>query len=151
MFFRGSSGSSSTGVVTWYMTKLSREVRRNCGSGPSERQREYFIIIFSQFLSKRLEQCVSLSDKPKRRRRGGEKRRCGTKDNLENASSSSFSEISLSILLCLFCLLSTFALSLLGVSHQPLLSQPLSQQHNLALLAFSGIPPNYLIFLKTYF
>jgi len=110
------------------------------------------LLYFHSFYLKRLEQCVSLSDKPKRRRRRREKRRCGTKDNLENASSSSFSEISLSILLlCLFCLLSTFALRILGVSHQPLLSQPLSQQHNLALLAFSGIPPNYLIFLKTYF
>ena len=46
MFFRGSSGSGSTGVVTLYMTKLSREVRRNSGSGPSQRWSILFYFIF---------------------------------------------------------------------------------------------------------
>ena len=46
MFFRGSSGSGSTGVVTLYMTKLSREVRRNCGSGPSQRWSILFYFLF---------------------------------------------------------------------------------------------------------
>lgn len=76
---------------------------------------------------------MSLSDKPKRRRRG-EKRPCGTKDNLENADRILFFFFLRSFSLC-FCLLSTFALSLYGFC---------TNRHSLSLRTSSPTQPSLL-------
>ena len=146
MFFRGSSGSGSTGVVTLYMTKLSREVRRNCGSGPSQRWSIfilflffYIFIVFMQWL----EQRVSLGQTKKKKKR----REKAVWDQRQFRKCRPYPLLPLSPkFLSLFLFTLHLCTEPLWVLHQPPLSQPPNLLANTTQLAFSGIPQILLSF-----
>ena len=76
MFCRGSSGRGSTGVVTWvYDETIQGSLKKLLIRTKRKVERIFYFYLFLYFHNFRvevrgLEQCVSLSDKPKKRRRG---------------------------------------------------------------------------------